>query len=98
MSNTEKVFVGSGKIVQTKFGAMTKLSFSKKDLQTMMDNLSEQGWINVVLKEKQNKVEGKSTHYLEVDNWKPTGAPQTTAQAESAYVGVVDMDSENLPF
>lgn len=69
---SEKIYVGSGKIVNTKFGEMTKLSFSKKDLQTMMDNLSEQGWVNLALKEKQQKVDGKPTHYLEIDNWKPT--------------------------
>lgn len=94
---SEKIFVGSGKIVNTKFGAMTKLSFSRKDLQTMMDNLSEQGWINVVLKEKKNKVEGKPTHYLEVDNWKPTtqnAPPPTVAAAEAAY----NNQEDDLPF
>ena len=79
---SDKIFVGSGKIVNTKFGAMTKLSFSKKDLQTMQDNLSEQGWINVVLKEKQNKVEGKPTHYLEVDKWEPTNSATTNAKKD----------------
>jgi hypothetical protein len=27
--------------------------------------------VNLVLKEKTEKVEGKPTHYLEVDEWKP---------------------------
>jgi hypothetical protein len=69
---TDKVFCGNAKVVQTKYGEMVKISFSKKDLQTMMDNLSESGWINTVLKEKKEKIEGKPTHYLEVDNYKPT--------------------------
>ena len=70
----DKVFCGNAKVVQTKYGEMVKISFSKKDLQTMMDNLSESGWINTVLKEKKEKIEGKPTHYLEVDNYKPTPA------------------------
>ena len=28
-------------------------------------------WVNLVLKEKMNKVEGKPTHYLKIDTWKP---------------------------
>jgi len=68
----DKVFCGNAKVVPTKYGEMVKISFSKKDLQTMIDNLSESGWINTVLKEKKEKIEGKPTHYLEVDNYKPT--------------------------
>ena len=71
---SEKIFCGNAKTVQTKYGEMVKISFSKKDLQTMMDNLSEAGWINTVLKEKKDKVEGKPTHYLEIDFYKPTPA------------------------
>ena len=71
---SEKIFCGNAKTVQTKYGEMVKISFSKKDLQTMMDNLSEAGWINPVLKEKKDKVEGKPTHYLEVDTYKSTPA------------------------
>lgn len=67
----EKTFVGSAKIVTTKFGEMTKVSFSEKDIETLKANLSK-GWVNCVIKEKKNKVEGKPTHYLEIDNWKPT--------------------------
>ena len=66
---SEKIFCGSGKVVTTKFGDMTKLSFSEKDLEVLKNNLIN-GWVNLVVKEKQNKVEGKPTHYLEVDTWK----------------------------
>ena len=66
----EKIFCGNGKVIETQYGQLTKISFSKKDLETMLANLSN-GWINTVLKEKKNKVEGKPTHYLEVDTWQP---------------------------
>ena len=80
MSETkEKIFCGNGKVITTQYGDMTKISFSEKDLRTMLDNL-ENGWINTVLKEKKNKVEGKPTHYLEVDFWKPEAKAETTEE------------------
>ena len=67
---SEKVFCGSGKVVTTEFGELVKISFSKKDLETMLENLNDKGWINTVLKAKRNVEDGKATHYLEVDFWK----------------------------
>ena len=72
----EKIFVGSAKIVTTKYGDLTKISFSKKDINCLLANLNN-GWVNCVLKEKKNKVEGKPSHYLEIDNWKPQGNTET---------------------
>lgn len=88
----EKVFCGSAKIVQTKFGELTKVSFSQKDIDTMQQNMTN-GWINLVVKEKQNKVEGKATHYLEVDNWKP----DQSKQVESAPF-IKPSDESDLPW
>lgn len=65
----DKIFCGSAKIIQTKFGELTKVSFSQKDLDVLQANIVN-GWINLVVKEKKTKVEGKPTHYLEVDSWK----------------------------
>lgn len=84
----EKVFCGNGKIITTKYGEMTKISFSETDLQKLKDNL-DGGWVNTVLKEKKNKIEGKPTHYLEVDKWKP----------EEKASGPVNVeDTNDLPF
>jgi len=68
-----KVYGGNAKKIQTKFGEMWKVSQSRKDLETLLKYLNENDseWVNLVLKEKQEKVEGKPTHYLEVDDWKP---------------------------
>lgn len=89
----QKVFVGSGSEKTTQYGKMLKLSFSKKDIETLNANLSEKGWVNVVVKEKKEKVEGKPSHYLEIDNWKPT--PQGATSSSQAKV---EEDSNNLPF
>ena len=68
-----KIYGGNAKIIQTKFGQMTKISQSRSDLEKLLKYLNENDteWVNLVLKEKTEKVEGKPTHYLEVDEWKP---------------------------
>jgi hypothetical protein len=68
-----KIYGGNAKIIQTKFGEMTKISQSRSDLEKLIAylNTNDTEWVNLVLKEKQEKVEGKPTHYLEVDDWKP---------------------------
>jgi hypothetical protein len=68
-----KIYGGNAKIIQTKFGEMTKISQSRSDLEKLLSylNSNDTEWVNLVLKEKQEKVEGKPTHYLEVDDWKP---------------------------
>jgi hypothetical protein len=68
-----KIYGGNAKKIQTKFGEMTKISQSRSDLEKLLKYLNENDteWVNLVLKEKTEKVEGKPTHYLEVDEWKP---------------------------
>jgi RNA binding exosome subunit len=67
-----KIYGGNAKIIQTKFGTMTKISQSRTDLEKLLAylNANDTEWVNLVMKEKQEKVEGKATHYLEVDDWK----------------------------
>ena len=71
---SEKIYCGSAKVINTQYGELTKVSFHKDDINKivkyMKDNSSD--WANLVVKEKREKVEGKPTHYLEVDEWKPT--------------------------
>jgi hypothetical protein len=89
---SEKIYCGNGKVVNTQFGELTKLSFSKDDINKMVQYMKDNStdWINLVLKEKQNKQEGKPTHYLEVDTWKPTPQASTTKANAST--------SDDLPF
>ena len=95
---TEKIYAGNGKEVETKFGKMLKISFSKKDLETLISQLNN-GWVNCVVKEKQTKVEGKPTHYLEVDLWKPKeGSAGTTVNTVLAPNNNFDNDNSGLPF
>ena len=69
----EKIYCGHAKIVKTQHGDLTKISMHKDDINNIVKYMKSENsdWINLVVKEKKNKVEGKSTHYLEVDTWKP---------------------------
>ena len=81
---TEKIYIGNGKEIETKFGKMTKLSFSKKDLLTMTANLNEKGWVTLDLNERKEPSEWGHTHYMKIDTWKPTkkddGSEEATIQ------------------
>jgi len=94
---SDKIFCGSAKIVPTKFGDLTKISFSQKDIDTLQANVSN-GWINLVVKEKQNKQEGKATHYLEVDQWKPTPANGLTNMKKEDIAHQAIQEENDLPF
>ena len=89
----EKIFCGSGKIIKTQYGEMVKMSYSEKDLQTMLANLKN-GWVNTVLKEKKNKVDGKPTHYVEIDNFEAKASPETF----KGKTIIDDIESDSLPF
>jgi RNA binding exosome subunit len=88
-----KIYGGNAKIIETKFGQMTKISQSRSDLEKLLAylNANDTEWVNLVMKEKQEKVEGKATHYLEVDDWKPMQAANKATEKR-----IVEKD--NLPF
>ena len=88
-----KIYGGNAKIIETKFGQMTKISQSRSDLEKLLAylNANDTEWVNLVIKEKQEKVEGKATHYLEVDEWKPI---QLANKATEKRI----VEKDNLPF
>ena len=103
MSEQTKIFAGSGKVIQTQYGQMTKLSFSRSDLQKLMDYCDSDGngWVNLDLKEKKEKIEGKPTHYCEVNQYKGTGTGQTPKAMNQDPVNtfaVSNSDDGGLPF
>lgn len=76
---SEKKYCGNAKVITTQFGDLTKVSMHKDDINTvvkwMKDNNSE--WVNFAIKEKREKVDGKPTHYCEIDEWKPESSNNT---------------------
>ena len=89
---SEKIYCGNAKVIETKFGKMLKISFSKKDLQELNKAMEGKEWVNCNLKEKQNKQDGKPTHYLELDTYvKPTDSRSQVSDSEN-------LTNDSLPF
>jgi len=96
----EKIYVGNGRIIKTQYGELMKLSFTAEDIEKMQQNL-DNGWINVVVKERRTPSEKGTTHYLEVDTWKPNtdGSVPAEAAAKSTPKPANDeISPEDLPF
>lgn len=98
----EKIYGGNAKIVQTKFGAMTKISQSRSDLEKLLKYLNDNDleWVTQIIKEKQTKVEGKPTHYLEVDEWKPNAVKEKKEFVSEVFKKQMNQEYEKdtLPF
>jgi hypothetical protein len=69
MSET-KIYVGNSRNQQGKFGEIQKISFSRKDLQTMIDNLNEKGYVNLNRLPKKETDKYGNTHYMVIDTYK----------------------------
>lgn len=65
---SDKIYIWNGK--QSKFGI--RLSFSRKDLETMQANLNEKWYINLNLNERKEVGKFWETHSMTVDTWSPT--------------------------
>ncbi len=98
----QKVYVGNAKSIKTQYGDLLKLSLTAEDVEKLQGNL-DNGWVNVVVKERREPSASGFTHYLEVDTWKPSGdrAPQestSTSAPEPVAASVPEMAPEDLPF
>ncbi len=91
----DKVFVGNSRNIQGKFGEIQKISYSKKDLETMLANLNEKGYVNLNRIAKKEVDKYGNSHYMVIDNRQPSTEqpkPQPTK-----VIAEVD-DNFNLPF
>jgi hypothetical protein len=98
----EAIYAGTAKVVPTKFGEMTKVSFNRTDLEKLTKYLNENDteWVNLVIKEKKEKQLGKPTHYLQVDDWKPTAVKEKNefAPVVSKKEIIEKYEKDTLPF
>lgn len=64
----EKIYGGNARLITTKFGDMWKVSQNRSDLEKLLKYMNDNDteWVNLDIKEKPQKVEGKPTHYLEL--------------------------------
>lgn len=93
MEAKEKIYCGSGRIIETKFGIVPKISFSQKDINEIVKymKVNKLEWVNLQMLEKKEKTENKPTHYLIIDTFKPEKKQDNKPNKE------VESD-ENLPF
>ena len=76
---SEKIYVGKLSQRVNKFGdSEIKIGYTKEHLQSLLDNLSDSGWVNVVQKLGKN-----GEPYQQIDTWKPTNATASVAKEES---------------
>jgi hypothetical protein len=63
-----KIYGGNAKMIETKYGQMWKVSQNRTDLEKLLQYMNDNDteWVNLDIKEKPQKVEGKATHYLEL--------------------------------
>jgi hypothetical protein len=98
----EAIYAGTAKVVPTKFGEMTKVSFNRTDLEKLTKYLNENDseWVNLVIKEKKEKQPGKPTHYLQVDDWKPTAVKEKNefAPVVAKKEIIEKYEKDTLPF
>lgn len=80
-----KIYIWNGK--QSKYGI--RLSFSRKDLETMQANLSEKGYINLNLNERKEVGKYGETHSMTVDTWVPTQKPTTNGYESNVDISDV---------
>ena len=80
---SDKIFCGSGKTIKTQYGELIKLSFGPRDLEAMMANKNEKGWVNVVVAKRREVGQYGETHSCSIDMWKPDGnAPSSNTQVD----------------
>ena len=74
----EKIYAGTARMLTTQFGTLPKVTFSRKDLNTLLQYLNDNDteFVSLNVKEKPQKVDGKPTHYLQVDDWKPNAVKE----------------------
>jgi hypothetical protein len=94
-----KIYSGNAKMITTKYGDMWTISQSRKDLENLLKfmNDNDTEWVNSSVKEKQEKVEGKATHYLEVYQRE---AVQVANKNEGNFKPTEKriVENDNLPF
>ena len=95
----DKIFLGSAKQREGKFGLFFSLSFSKKDYEEMGKHFNDRGYVNLVMNERKEVGQFGDTHSVSIDNWKPEPKEggSNIARARSKYPQS-NINPEDIPF
>lgn len=69
----QKIYVGNGKKISTKFGDAFKISLSKKDINSIVAFMKTNNldWCNLEMMERKEPDKYGKTHWIAIDTWKP---------------------------
>ena len=96
------IYVGNAR--KGKFENSIQLGFNREHLKVLADNLSETGWVNLIVSPQK---ENKDKFSVKIDDWKPNSAHKKDEQEEQERQGCQPNDSlsqveqfnpEDLPF
>jgi hypothetical protein len=73
MEKKDKIYGGSSRVIQTKYGPLTTVSQSKRDLQNLLAYLNEKNleWVNLNIVKNKEQVPNKPSHHLVVNIYTP---------------------------
>lgn len=73
----EKIYLGRAFTMKTAFGEFKKVSLGPEDLKKMNEfAATNNGWCNVLIKDKKANGPSESTFYCELDTWVSDGKPK----------------------
>lgn len=76
----DKVFVGSTRVKDGKYGQIINIGLNEKDLKVLKENLNERGWVNINLKGKKD-----GGMYAELEQGKPSPAAAANNQDDDLF-------------
>jgi hypothetical protein len=102
----EKIYGGNAKMITTQFGDIWKVSQNRSDLEKLLKYMNDNDteWVNLDIKEKPNKVEGKPTHYLELyqpkakNDFRPAKEKNDWTPVVSEKKIIDKYENDTLPF
>jgi hypothetical protein len=86
------VYVGNAK--KGKWEGSIQIGFNKEHLKTLADNLSETGWVNLIVSPQR---ENRDKFSVKIDDWKPNSAHKADERAEQERQGFQPNDSLESP-
>jgi len=67
---SDRVYVGNGKAMETKYGQILNMIMSEEDVKRIQDSLKN-GWVDVEVKKRKEPSKTGFTHYMEVNTFEP---------------------------
>lgn len=80
-NSTKKIYVGRARYVETKYGKFPRIWLTPEGVEAINANVDSRGGINLEMHELRQPDRGGFTHYLIVDQWKPSAAGGYGGQA-----------------